>query len=110
MTVEMQKTRREWCEWLKGFTNTQLFDAIMRNCQGAESTCQHCGEKIYFDIIEGGGIPDWGTKYGNYGCSAAPETCHFNQEGKCTRRDEAHFHTDGCGGHLPVGVNPPPML
>lgn len=79
-------TREIWIRWLKGYDPGELFDSIIRNCQGAESRCQYCGEPIRFDITEGGGVPDWGNS-GDYGCPDSPDT-----------------GDEGTGGHLPVGV------
>ena len=64
---------------------------MMQTIQGAKSKCQHCGESIYCDIVEGGGVPDWGSKTGfgglDYGCSPSPDTGE-----------------DGTGGHTPIGI------
>jgi hypothetical protein len=67
----------------------KFYDAFLRNAQGAESRCVHCNAPIYLDIVEGGGIPDWGTREegsvgGDYGCQSSPDS-----------------DGDGCGGHEP---------
>lgn len=82
MASNLKKSRAEWVAWLRSYGGGQLFDAIIESCQGAESTCVHCKEKIYFDIVEGGGVPDWGSaipgitgKRGaglDYGCADSP--------------------------------------
>lgn len=38
----------------------------------------------YLDIVEGGGVPDWRTDDGDYGCGDSPET-----------------NDEGTGGHYP---------
>lgn len=88
-------TRDAWIRWLAGYDPGKLYDSIIANCQGAESRCQYCREKIRFDITEGGGVPDWGTPTSSsrnagldYGCPDSPDTTE-----------------DGNGGHLPVGVD-----
>ena len=86
----IEQSRKEWIEWLGGYGAGKLFDAIIYNCQGAESECQFCGRTITFDIVEGGGVPDWGDN-GDYGCGSSPETTE-----------------EGCGGHLPLGLPRPP--
>jgi hypothetical protein len=72
-----------------------LFDSIIANVQGAESTCRYCGQTILCDIVEGGGVPDWKTRDGDYGCSYHPLTVND------TEKDE------GCYGHMPLGVEIP---
>ncbi len=79
--------RRQWAQWLRGYTAEKLFDSILYNLQGAESECVYCHQPIYCDIVEGGGVPDWKLSDGDYGCDKSPETCE-----------------DGCGGHMPQGV------
>ena len=77
-------TRAAWVKWLKSYGPKEFFDAFIEIAQGAESVCIHCREKIYLDIVEGGGIPDWGSRIGDissgldYGCSDSPDT---NDEG-----------------------------
>lgn len=66
--------KREWVKWLESYGLDKFFDAFLANTQGAQSTCIHCREKIYLDIVEGGGVPDWKTEDGDYGCADSPET------------------------------------
>ena len=87
----LKKSRAEWVAWLRTYGAGQLFDAIIKTCQGAESKCVHCGQKIYFDIVEGGGVPDWGSSFSDtphlgldYGCSNSPDS-----------------DDEGTGGHEP---------
>lgn len=89
MPKGLQKIRAEWVRWLKSYGPGQLFDAILQNTQGAESQCIHCGQKIYLDIVEGGGVPDWGSAIPgvdglDYGCPNSPDS-----------------DDEGTGGHMP---------
>jgi hypothetical protein len=83
--------RAHWIAWLQGYGIGKFYDAFMANAQGAESVCVHCGERIYLDIREGGGVPDWGSSFGDvatgldYGCPNSPDTCD-----------------EGTGGHTPA--------
>lgn len=86
MSAQAYATRESWIRWLKGYDPGELFDSIIRTCQGAVSRCQYCREAIRFDITEGGGVPDWGNN-GDYGCPDSPDTSD-----------------EGTGGHLPIGV------
>ena len=80
--------RQAWVEWLKDYGLGQFFDAFVSNAQGAQSTCVYCREHIYLDIVEGGGVPDWKTSDGDYGCPDSPETCK-----------------EGMGSHFPERIN-----
>jgi hypothetical protein len=89
-TGKNAKAKTSWILWLADYGLGKFFDAMIYSVQGAESTCKHCGEKIYCDIVEGGGVPDWGSAMPgigglDYGCSESPDTCE-----------------DGTGGHEPV--------
>jgi|KBSSwiStaDraftv2_1062776.scaffolds.fasta_scaffold504957_3 hypothetical protein len=77
------KDRAEWIKWLKSYGPGKFFDAFVATAQDAESQCIHCGQKIYLDIVEGGGAPDWGSALKgfsglDYGCPDSPDT---NEEG-----------------------------
>lgn len=90
MIKATEKDKSQWAQWLNSYGAEKLFDSIILNCQNAESECRYCGEKIYLGIVEGGGVPDWGTRFDShngldYGCIDSPDTCD-----------------DGTGGHLPV--------
>jgi hypothetical protein len=65
--------RDEWCHWLRGYTPEKFYDAFLETAQGAESECVNCGEKIYLDIVEGGGAPAWKNTRGEYGCDHSRE-------------------------------------
>ena len=81
----MNKTKKknakaDWVSWLKSYGAAKFFDAFIRTAQYAESVCVHCGQKIYLDIVEGGGVPDWGSAFKegerglDYGCHESPDT------------------------------------
>ena len=80
-----KKDKADWVEWLKGYGASEFLQAFLRNAHGAESRCVHCHSPIYLDLLEGGGIADWKTKDGDYGCDRSPET-----------------NSEGTGGHMPV--------
>lgn len=77
--------RTAWVEWLKDYGRVAFYDAFMANAQFAKSTCVHCGEDIYLDIAEGGGVPDWRNKDGDYGCFMSTDD----------------IPKDGIGSHMP---------
>ena len=79
-----RKLHDGWVAWLKWYGIRKFMNAFIRNAQGAESRCIHCHEPIYLDCLEGGGVPDWKTEGGDYGCERSPET-----------------NSEGCGGHFP---------
>ena len=79
--------KESWVEWLTSYGIDKFFDAFMATAQGAQGRCQSCGEFIYLDIVEGGGVPDWHTDDGDYGCDQSSDT----SEG-------------GVGSHTPMGV------
>ncbi len=88
MTLAQEKAKASWVSWLATYGADAFFDALMANVEGAESTCQYCGERIRLDFTQGGGIGDWGLD-GDFGCPDSPETCE-----------------EGTGSHLPVGCPP----
>lgn len=78
-----KQTRKEWIKWLESYGIGKFYDAFIRTAQYAESVCVYCHEKIYLDIAEGGGIPDWGSAFStgglDYGCAESPDT---NEDGQ----------------------------
>lgn len=89
MPKTTKKDRAEWVAWLRSYGAGKFFDAFVQTAQGAESDCVHCGQKIYLDIVEGGGVPDWGSRIKgisglDYGCPESPFT-----------------NAEGTGGHKP---------
>lgn len=79
-----QEAKQQWLEWLDEHGAEDFLDAFLRDVEGAESTCIHCGEKIYVDVMIGGGVADWSTHDGDFGCPNSPET-----------------NDEGTGGHTP---------
>lgn len=73
-----------WVKWLLTYGAVNFARSFVETVEGAESTCIHCGEKIYVDILIGGGCPDWSTEDGDFGCPDSPDT-----------------NEDGTGGHVP---------
>lgn len=76
--------RQSWANWLAGYGGQKFATALARNVQGAKSRCTQCKQDIYLDFFEGGGVGDWKTRDGDYGCDESPETT-----------------AEGCGGHMP---------
>ena len=74
-----------WVKWMENYGAKKFLKAFLSNAQGAQSTCIYCHCHIYLDVIEGGGVTDWKTKDGDYGCDESPVT-----------------RTTGCGSHFPV--------
>lgn len=66
--------RAAWVHWLATYGPAEFYDAFMQTAQDAESVCVHCRASIYLDIREGGGVPDWRTAEGDYGCDRSPDT------------------------------------
>jgi len=77
-------TAAQWAAWLHGYGAEKFFEVFVKTAQDSESVCIHCGELIYLDIVEGGGVPDWKTASGDYGCPSSPDT-----------------GDNGTGGHAP---------
>ena len=77
--------KQSWVKWLEGYGAINFLEAFLLNVEGAKSTCRHCGEKIYVDVMIGGGVADWSTEDGDFGCPDSPDT-----------------NDDGTGGHEPV--------
>ena len=77
--------RAAWMKWLKSYGGERFYDSFVENAQDARGTCRNCKEAIYLDIVEGGGVPDWRTDDGDYGCFRSPDTCE-----------------EGTGSHVPI--------
>ena len=77
--------KQSWVNWLVQYGLMKFLNSFLRNVEGAESTCRHCKEKIYVDVMIGGGIPDWSTADGDFGCPMSPDT-----------------NSEGTGGHTPI--------
>lgn len=65
--------RQEWVLWLFDYGPGKFYDAFVRTAQYARGLCEHCGESIYLDVVEGGGVPDWRDESGSYGCPDSPD-------------------------------------
>lgn len=70
----MENDVRDWCAWFKKYGVKKFAESLLANVQGAESICTLCGQQIYLDFFEGGGVGDWKTADGDYGCLESPET------------------------------------
>lgn len=77
-TTAKDSTRESWAAWLLSYGADKFFDSFLKTAQGAESQCVNCHQPIYLDIVVGGGVPDWGTEDGDFGCGRSPDT---NDEG-----------------------------
>lgn len=84
-----QSTKESWLKWLESYGADKFFDSFINTVEGAESTCIHCGEVIRVDITIGGGVADWSTLDGDFGCGSHPKS-----------------NKDGCWGHVAQGTNP----
>jgi hypothetical protein len=82
--TNMRSTAPQLADWLAGYGAEPFFKIFLDVAQDAESTCAQCGQRVYLDIAEGGGCPDWRTLEGDYGCADSPDTTD-----------------DGTGGHVP---------
>ena len=80
-----KKAKKEWLEWLEWYGTDKFLDAFLESVEGSQSVCVHCQQPIYVDIMEGGGVPDWSTEDGDFGCSSSPDT-----------------NDEGTGGHCPM--------
>lgn len=87
-TARLEKEKASWLNWLKSYTPKKFLESFLRNVEGAQSTCQYCHEPIYVDVLIGGGVPDWSTAEGDFGCEKSPETCE-----------------EGVGSHMPMKRN-----
>ncbi len=73
MPISLKKAAKQgqsWTKWLERYGIERFYRSFIRNAQNAESVCVHCRQPIYLDIAEGGGVPDWCTAGGDYGCSS----------------------------------------
>lgn len=82
---KLLQEKLEWVKWFEKYGAARFLDSFLENVEGAKSVCKHCGQDIYVDVLIGGGVPDWSTERGDFGCVNSPDT---NEE--------------GTGGHMPV--------
>jgi hypothetical protein len=66
------KENSDWVKWLQVYGSGKFYDAFIRIAQGAKGKCVNCDEDIFLDIEEGGGVVDWKTEDGDYGCRNSP--------------------------------------
>lgn len=85
MEKQTAGARKAWLRWFETYGPERFLDAFLANVEGAVSQCRHCTRPIYVDVLIGGGVPDWSTEDGDFGCDANPDN------------DE-----EGTGGHSPV--------
>lgn len=86
-----EQDRVNWTRWLKTYGAGRFYDVFVEMAQDARGTCRNCKKAIYLDIIEGGGVPDWRTRDGDYGCEKSPDNDGFLDS------DE-----NGVGSHEPI--------
>jgi len=65
-----EKEKSGWARWLDNFGPRPFLNHFLRNVEGAESICAHCNHTIYVDVMIGGGVADWSTFDGNFGCQS----------------------------------------
>src|SRR5437899_2452142 len=68
MKTSQAKLKRGWLKWLERYGAKGFLTSFLRNVEGAESTCIYCGKRIYVDVLIGGGVADWSTEDGDFGC------------------------------------------
>ena len=83
--MNKRQAKQQWLAWFKTYGAKKFLDAFLHNVEGACSVCKHCNQPIYVDVLIGGGVPDWSTEDGDFGCDKSPDTCE-----------------EGTGGHMPV--------
>ena len=83
---QTRENKASWLRWLKIYTPKAFLDAFLRNVEGAESTCVYCHAPIYVDVLIGGGVADWSTEDGDFGCDASPDTCEDGTGSHCPRK------------------------
>lgn len=84
-TQSMSKEKRNWLVWFKTYGADKFLNSFLASTEGAQSTCKNCKEHIYVDVLIGGGVPDWSTEDGDFGCLFSPYT-----------------NDEGTGGHEPI--------
>jgi hypothetical protein len=75
--------KRAWLKWLEGYGAPMFLEAFLRTVENVESECVYCHEKIYVDVLIGGGVPDWSTEDGDFGCVYNPDNSVNMDEGVC---------------------------
>ena len=90
--------KRAWVAWLKSYGLKKFLDSFLANVEDAAGTCRYCKEQIFVGVLIGGGVADWSTEDGDFGCSENPEN-HYNYRGWWRRKEEGAWE---CAGHMPV--------
>lgn len=81
----LKRAKENWIDWLQVYGANKFLESFLESVEGAQSICKHCGQQIHVDVLVGGGVPDWSTVDGDFGCGESPDT------------DEG-----GTGGHEPL--------
>lgn len=71
----LESKKAGWVKWLESYGSDKFLDSFLKSVEGAESRCVYCGEPIYVDVLVGGGVPDWSTADGDFGCHKRSGTC-----------------------------------
>lgn len=71
---ELAREKKKWLAWLEKYGAAKFLDAFLRNVENAESRCIHCKQPIFVDVLVGGGVPDWSTAGGDFGCPNSADT------------------------------------
>ena len=66
---DTQNPQADWLTWLSEYGASRFLDSFLKNVEGAESRCLYCCEYIYVDLLTGGGVANWSTKEGDFGCN-----------------------------------------
>jgi len=82
ITRNTETEAKQWATWLHRYGAEAFYHSFMASSQDAKGRCIYCQNDIFLDMAEGGGVPDWKTDDGDYGCDNSPDTTE-----------------DGCGGH-----------
>ena len=65
-----ESEKNAWVKWLKVYGPKNFLNHFLKNVENAQSTCKHCGRAIHVDIMVGGGVADWSTEDGDFGCTS----------------------------------------
>ena len=78
---KLKRDKENWVDWLKSYGAEKFLESFLDSVEGAQSTCKHCGQRIYVDVLIGGGVPDWSTEDGDFGCGESPDTGKYGTGG-----------------------------
>ncbi len=85
----LKKDKLSSVKWQQFFTPLKFLEMFLINAEGAQSTCAYCHEDIFLDVLIGGGVTDWSTEDGDFGCPDSPES-------------ETVDGVLECAGHMPI--------